>query len=424
MSASRAAPAGLGDHRGNGSVEMVFDMPIDEHPFNEERRSVLKGFASAAMGTLAGLLPGGPSIAQVTAAASPSERTIKSAAQRACLTIGSAVLSERDDLPSKRYTDILTREFQLATPGLTFKISRIARSPTDLNFVNSDYSYDTLKALGLGVRGHTILWHDYLPDFIKRMSADEAKNFFYFYIDQLAGRYAGRLDSWDVVNEPTYFWKGNVSGLRDGPFLNAFGDKYIELAFKRVRAIDPSTKLVLNEAFSERGDAVGRFTRVRLLQLIDRLLDAGAPVQAIGLQAHLQPQHGVAYEEFAAFAQAIADRGLDIYLTELDVDDTIFPSNPAARDEAVAQVYEKFLTVALANGRIRQVIFWGFFDKNTSVPNKASLLDRDLKPRPLLYDENFVAKPAREAVIRALEHVAPLRTAQPCAAEPVRRLKP
>jgi GH35 family endo-1,4-beta-xylanase len=70
------------------------------------------------------------------------------------------------------------------------------------------------------------------------------------------------------------------------------------------------------------------------------------------------------------------------------------------------------------------VIFWGFFDKNTSVPNKASLLDRDRKPRPLLYDENFVAKPAREAVIRALEHVAPLRTAQPCAAEPVRRLKP
>src|SRR3954453_2525014 len=52
------------------------------------------------------------------------------------------------------------------------------------------------------------------------------------------------------------------------------------------------------------------------------------------------------------------------------------------------------------------------------------LLDRDRKPRPLLYDENFVAKPAREAVIRALEHVAPLRTAQPCAAEPVRRLKP
>jgi hypothetical protein len=85
---------------------MVFDMPMDEHPFNEERRSVLKGFASAAMGTLAGLLPGGPGVAQAPAAASPSERTIKSAAQRACLTIGSAVLSERDDLPSKRYTDI------------------------------------------------------------------------------------------------------------------------------------------------------------------------------------------------------------------------------------------------------------------------------------------------------------------------------
>ena len=114
---------------------------------------------------------------------------------------------------------------------------------------------------------------------------------------------------------------------------------------------------------------------------------------------------------------------MDIYLTELDVDDTIFPSDRTARDEAVAQVYEKFLTIALANARIRQVIFWGFFDRNTSVPNKASVLDRDRKPRPLLYDEDFVAKPAREAVIRALEHVAPLRTAQPSAATPVRQLK-
>ena len=181
---------------------MIAARPGDGRPLDGGRRSALKGFAAAAMGTLAGLLPGGPSIAQATAA-NPAERTVKSAAQRARLTVGSAVLSERDDLPSKRYTDILTREFQLATPGLTFKLSRIARSPTDLNFVNSDYSYDTLNALGLGVRGHTILWHDYLPDFIKRMSAAEAEDFFYFYIDQLAGRYAGRLDSWDVVNEPT-----------------------------------------------------------------------------------------------------------------------------------------------------------------------------------------------------------------------------
>ena len=79
-------------------MEMVFDMPMDEHPFNEERRSVLKGFTATAVGTLAALLPGGPSIAQATAAASPSERTIKSAAQRACLTIGSAVLSERREM--------------------------------------------------------------------------------------------------------------------------------------------------------------------------------------------------------------------------------------------------------------------------------------------------------------------------------------
>jgi len=58
------------------------------------------------------------------------------------------------------------------------------------------------------------------------------------------------------------------------------------------------------------------------------------------------------------------------------------------------------------------VAFWGFFDKNTSVSTKD--LDPGRNPWPLLYDENFDIKPARGAVIRALEHAATLRATQHC----------
>lgn len=167
------------------------------------------------------------------------------------------------------------------------------------------------------------------------MSVPERKAFFDEYIEDVVGRYEGKLQSWDIVNEP--FWPGHKApgGYRLGPWYEAFGTDYVRRAFERAALVDKKTKFVLNEAQTERDDAVGRAVREGLLRLVDELKDAGVPLHAVGLQGHLQPRYPYDAGRFADFVHALAERKVDIYITEFDVRDDTFPddiSNPRCHD--------------------------------------------------------------------------------------------
>jgi endo-1,4-beta-xylanase len=62
-----------------------------------------------------------------------------------------------------------------------------------------------------------------------------------------AGRYRGRIHSWDVVNEPIEPKDGRTDGLRAGVFLEMFRPDYLDLAYRTARETDPGACLVVNE---------------------------------------------------------------------------------------------------------------------------------------------------------------------------------
>lgn len=57
------------------------------------------------------------------------------------------------------------------------------------------------------MRGHCLIWNEWVPAWVKNMSVPERKAFFDEYIEDVVGRYEGKLQSWDIVNEP--FWPGH-----------------------------------------------------------------------------------------------------------------------------------------------------------------------------------------------------------------------
>ncbi|MCX7900490.1 MAG: endo-1,4-beta-xylanase, partial [Methylocystis sp.] len=179
---------------------------------------------------------------------------------------------------------------------------------------------------------------------------------------------------------------------------------YVERAFKRAAAVDPKAKLTLNEAQCDNDrEGWGLAIRPLLAALVERLLDQGAPVHAIGLQSHLQPQWPSDYAEFARYISRFGEKGLDIYISEFDVNDEAFPNNIAARDEAVADACRRFLKPVLAVPQVKMLVTWQLSDRHSwyrDIARRKRPRPQRL-PRPLPFDENFTPKPMRAAMIEA-----------------------
>jgi endo-1,4-beta-xylanase len=188
-------------------------------------------------------------------------------------------------------------------------------------------------------------------------------------------------------------------------------------AFHLVRQLDPKALLVLNEfgfeAVNEFGDRPEPRRRATL-QVIDRLLHDGVPVQALGVQAHLlADQFAQRFDAagYRRFLSQVADRGLKILITELDVRDDGLPADVAVRDAGVADVYRRYLDVALDEPAVKVVMSFGLSDRYTwleedfprddGVPRRPLAFDQDLQPKPAYFaiSDSLNARPlARPAV--------------------------
>jgi endo-1,4-beta-xylanase len=316
---------------------------------------------------------------------------------------GSAAAEVIDSDPA--YRDLYISQTRLITTDVALKMGRIAPQPGPKHFETGDRLLAFCNSHGIAMRGHCLMWNEWVPAWIKAMSTAERRAYFDAYIDEVVARYSGMLQSWDVVNEP--FWPGHNApgGFRLGPWYDAFGTDYIRRAFERAAQIDGKTKLVLNEAQTERDDELGLAVRRGLLRLVTDLKNAGVKLDVVGLQGHLQPQYPHDPARFNDFLHALAALGVDIYITEFDVCDDVFPQDIEARDQAVARTARQFLETALSHPAVKAVITWELADKYTFYKGLALQKDPTTTrlPRPLPYDEQLVRKPMWYAMAQSFE---------------------
>ncbi|MBA2401301.1 MAG: endo-1,4-beta-xylanase [Bradyrhizobium sp.] len=303
------------------------------------------------------------------------------------------------------YRSLYTEHTRIITTDIAMKMGTIAPQPGPKRFDSADRLLQFCASNHIAMRGHCLIWNEWVPQWIKSMSTRERQTFFDEYIETVAARYLGKLHSWDVVNEP--FWPGHKApgGYRLGPWYDAFGTGYVRRAFERVASVDKKTKLVLNEAQSERDDDVGLAVRRGLLRLVDELRDAGVPLHAVGLQGHLQPRYPHDPGRFAEFLHALAERKVDLYITEFDVRDDTFPDDVPTRDAMIAETAEKFLNNVLQVPAVKVVIAWELADNYsfyTDAARKKDPLAQRL-PRPLPFDASMQRKPLWFAMARAFE---------------------
>lgn len=313
------------------------------------------------------------------------------------------------------YTDTIVQDCGIFVPEWEFKWSSgnltMRPTPDSFNFTASDWIANFAASHKLRLRGHTLVWHESLPSWFKKtVNKKNAAQILENHINTVVKRYAGKIHSWDVVNEAIKPKDGRSDGLRITPWLEVLGRNYIDLAFRLTAAADPEALLVYNEAGLEYDNPTHEARRVAVLKLLERLRANGTPIHALGIESHLSPgesQNKFNAKKMRQFLQDVASLGLKIMITELDVSDRRLPKDINIRDRIVAAVYEDYLSTVLDEPAVIAVITWGFSDSYSWLQKIKPRKDK-FPVRPLPLDENIQRKLAWNAIARALDN-APIR---------------
>lgn len=301
-----------------------------------------------------------------------------------------------------------TQECGILVPEGELKWAALRPSPDKFDFTMGDWLAEFARTHGMIFRGHTLVWGLFLPEWFKdTVNGKNAEQVLTDHIKTVAGHYAGKIHSWDVVNEVIDPSHGRVDGLAKTPWLEFLGSDYIDLAFRTAAEADPQALLVLNDfgyEYETRRDDEGR---AAALKLLERLKSQGTPVHAYGIQAHLWANKRLNLKKLEAFVRNIAGLGLKILITELDVIDKRLPADIEVRDRIVAGVYEDFLSVVLEEPAVIAVLTWGVSDRYTWHSTYNPREDKS-SVRTLPLDAQLKRKLAWNAIARAFDN-APRR---------------
>lgn len=287
---------------------------------------------------------------------------------------GTAVAANH--LGESAYASTLDTEFTMVTPENEMKWDAVEGSRNSFNFASADQIVSHAQGKGMKLRGHTLVWHSQLPGWVGGLGADDLRSAMNNHINQVMAHYKGKIYAWDVVNEA--YQDGSSGARRSSPFQDKLGNGFIEEAFRTARAADSGAKLCYNDYNTDGQNAKSN----AVYAMVKDFKQRGVPIDCVGFQSHFNSNSPVP-SDYQANLQRFADLGVDVQITELDIEGS---------GSAQAASYTKVVNACLAVSRCAGITVWG-------IPDKYSWRSSGT---PLLFDDNYGKKPAYTAVLAAL----------------------
>jgi endo-1,4-beta-xylanase len=295
----------------------------------------------------------------------------------------------------QEYRRIAAAEFNSLTPENQLKWEFIHPDEQGVyNFGPADELVAFAQDNGMDVRGHTLLWHSQNPAWLEEgdFSADELRDILRDHIHTVVGRYAGKIQQWDVANE-IFHGNGDLR-MEENIWLRELGPEIIADAFRWAHEADPDAELFLNDFGVESINAKS----TAYYDLIQELLDDDVPVHGFGVQGHLSIQFGFP-GTLEQNLQRFDDLDVATAITEIDVRMVLGPDGEptAAQLERQADDYRRALEACLNVEGCGSFTIWGFTDRYSWIP-----LFFDDQGAALILDEDFNRKPAYHELQRTL----------------------
>lgn len=337
--------------------------------------------------------------------------------------VGVAVNPEIVSGIDKQSQAIVKEHFNTITVENVMKAALINPEPMVYNFGPADEYVEFGKANNMFIIGHTLIWHNQTPDWFFKdekgnLHAKEAvKQRLHDHIKLVAGRYAGKVDAWDVVNEQV----GEDGNYRPTSWVNGIGDgdELMRLAFTYAAKYAPNTELYYNDFNAWRPEK-----REGIIRMVKMLQKAGIRIDGVGIQGHWglnYPKNKYIEEAIDAYAAC----GIKVMITELDVDvlpltregqiigqgmlhpqfqleefkeylDPYTNGLPADIQQKLTNRYEELFQIFYnKKEKIDRVTFWGVHD-GMNWKNDYPIANRT--NYPLLWNRDFTAKPALQKI--------------------------
>ncbi|UCF66258.1 MAG: endo-1,4-beta-xylanase [Acidobacteriota bacterium] len=208
-------------------------------------------------------------------------------------------------------------------------------------YSRAEAMYDLCEQHGVPVRGHCLFWakERFVPGWARNLPDDELREEVDERIDSAVTRFKDRFRHWDVNNE-----------MLDGHFFEQrLGPEIRPHMFQRSHDIDPYSKLFVNDY----SIIAGSSSRTNsYIQQIRGLIEAGAPIHAIGVQGHFWGDTVDPVTILARLDQ-LSVLDLPIWVTEYDAVD--------ADDQRRADKLENCYRAAFSHRSVDGILMWGFW---------------------------------------------------------------
>jgi len=339
----------------------------------------------------------------------------------------------------------LTRHYNAITAENHMKPSYLIIGHTNGTFTwntdnrtTADNFITAAENANMKVIGHTLLWHSQNANWMWQQiagqsgtaiaSKEQALTIMKGYITEVASRYAGKIYSWDVLNEAFPDGSSNTNwktAMRpNNPWFAAIGSDFVYEGFLAARRADPNAILYYNDYNTEQS---GRRELIynMVLEVNNRYLSSGDKpagenqnrllIEGIGMQEHHNLGVSVSnisatINRFRSLSFTGSTEKIILAVSELDI--IAFDSysgltaagGQGANFDLASQIsnsalivqgnrYRDYMRLYIANADIiERVSLWGVLD-NHSWRSRG---------RPLLFDRNGMAKPAYYGFMEAL----------------------
>jgi endo-1,4-beta-xylanase len=236
--------------------------------------------------------------------------------------VGAAMNTPEITGQDQRSDQLLLQQFNSISPENALKWEVVNPEPGQYDFSLGDQYVAFGVEHHMWIVGHNLVWHNQVPAWVfrdkdgKLLTRDALLARMKEHIFKEVGRYKGKIQSWDVVNEAL-----NEDGtLRQSLWYKIIGPDYIAKAFEYAHQADPRAQLTYNDY-----NLASPAKLAGVVRLVKQLKAQGVPIDCVGMQNHDHLDSPTAAQEDAAI-RAIAATGVKVAISELDINVLPWPA--------------------------------------------------------------------------------------------------